>query len=193
MAPSGRPSNSPGFFCCPRPHTHTFPPPPSPHQDCKSPDVKLGDDGAGHGTVAFRGDGEGADPSPHAYSLDLTLHGAIDAAESKTARTDRHVVLILAKKEAERWPRLLAGGGKAPPYVKVDWDRWMDSDDEDAAAAGPGGGGFDFGDLSQFGNFEAAMQGLGGGGGAPGLDEFVGGDDEEAGDSDDDVEEIKPE
>lgn len=170
----------------------TLPPPPSRLQDCKSPDVKLGDDGAGHGTVAFRGDGEGADPAPHAYALDLVLHAAIDAAASQTARTDRHVVLVLAKQEAARWPRLLAGGGKAPAYVKVDWDRWMDSDDEEAAA-GAGAGGFDFGDLSQFGNFEAAMQGMGGDG--AGLEGFGGGDEggDDAGDSDDEIEEIKPE
>lgn len=180
-----------------------FPQPssPSPYQDCKSPDVKLGDDGAGHGTLAFRGDGEGADPAPHAYTLDLTLHAAIDASASQTATTDRHVVLVLVKQVAERWPRLLEGKGKTPPNIKVDWDRWMDSDDEEAAAAAPGGGpggpgGFDFGDLSQFGNFEAAMQGMGGMGGGeggmPGLDEFTGGEGEE-GDSDDEVEEIKPE
>ena len=175
----------------------TLPPPPH-HQDCKSPDVKLGDDGAGHGTLAFRGDGEGADPAPHAYTLDLTLHAAIDASASQTATTDRHVVLVLVKQVAERWPRLLEGKGKTPANIKVDWDRWMDSDDEEAAAAAPGGGpgggpGFDFGDLSQFGNFEAAMQGMGGGGeGMPALDEFTGGGEGE-GDSDDEVEEIKPE
>lgn len=30
----------------------------------------------------------------------------------------------------KRWNRLLRGDGKAPHYVKVDWDKWADEDED---------------------------------------------------------------
>lgn len=63
-------------------------------------------------------------------------------------RTDRHIVLVVNKEEEKRWGKLVAG--KAPTFVKVDWDKWVDSDDEDAGPPG-GFGGFD---MSQFDNFQ---------------------------------------
>ena len=77
--------------------------------------------------VAFHGAGEGADPSPHDYALDLTLNGDILPDESKVATSDRSITLIIQKKEDGHWPRLLAAAGKPPPNVKVDWDKWVDS------------------------------------------------------------------
>ena len=66
------------------------------------------------------------------------------------------------------------------------YPQWVDSDDEEAAGALPGGGmpgGFDFGDLSQFGNFENALETMGGGAGGG----------EEGDDDDEEVEEVEAE
>lgn len=165
----------------PSPSISSFPSlfPPS-SQDVKDPDIKLGSDGSGHGTVTFRGSGEGAEPEAHVFTLDLILCGDIDPAASKIASTPRHIVLALAKKEDESkskgkeaegapkkeeeevyWPRLLAAKGKAPPNIKVDWDKWVDEDEE--GAAGGIGGDFDFGDYGGMGG-----GGMGGGGMPPG-------------------------
>jgi hypothetical protein len=144
-----------------------------------NPDIKLGSDADGHGTVAFRGKGEGADPTAHEYALDLVLCGPIDSDASKIATTPRHIVLALAKKEKAKaedekadeeegayWPRLLAAPGKAPPNIKVDWDKWVDEDEE--AAAGGLGGDFDFSSFGGMGG--GGMGGMGGGGGMGGMD-----------------------
>ena len=37
---------------------------------------------------------------------------------------------MLEKAEQKWWNKLLSGDGKAPHYVKVDWDKWMDEDDD---------------------------------------------------------------
>ncbi|CAN6969779.1 unnamed protein product [Brassica rapa subsp. trilocularis] len=79
--------------------------------------------------------------------------------------------------EPERWNKLVRGG-KAPHYVKVDWDKWVDEDDEGSAGAGDmdmgGMGGMDF---SNFGGM-GGMEGLGGMGGMGGMEEFEDSDDE---------------
>lgn len=37
---------------------------------------------------------------------------------------------MVQKAEIGWWKRLLRGEGKAPHYVKVDWDKWVDEDDD---------------------------------------------------------------
>jgi len=34
------------------------------------------------------------------------------------------------KAEDEWWKRLLKAEGKPPHYVKVDWDKWVDEDED---------------------------------------------------------------
>ncbi len=36
----------------------------------------------------------------------------------------------MEKAEEKWWTKLLRGDGKAPHYVKVDWDKWVDEDDD---------------------------------------------------------------
>ena len=50
--------------------------------------------------------------------------------ESKISVGLRHVFCVLIKKESGWWKRLLHGDGKAPPYLKADWDKWVDEDEE---------------------------------------------------------------
>ncbi|XP_057549155.1 uncharacterized protein OsI_027940-like isoform X2 [Amaranthus tricolor] len=132
--------------------------------DAKNPKVNLGPEG----TFTFTATG-GADDS--AYELTLDLFDKVNVEESKINYGVRSITCILEKAEMKRWNRLLRGDGKAPHYVKVDWDKWADEDEDNAPAD------FDLGgmDFSKFGDY------AGGGG-------------EDFDDSDDDDQEVsKPE
>lgn len=37
---------------------------------------------------------------------------------------------MLEKAEKKWWEKLLRGNEKTPHYVKVDWDKWVDEDDD---------------------------------------------------------------
>lgn len=41
---------------------------------------------------------------------------------------------MLEKAEKKWWEKLLRGNEKTPHYVKVDWDKWVDEDDDGGAA-----------------------------------------------------------
>lgn len=53
--------------------------------------------------------------------------------ESKTKEGPRHTIVLLVKAEKQWWPRLLKAAGKSPPFLKVDWDKWVDEDEEHSA------------------------------------------------------------
>lgn len=42
----------------------------------------------------------------------------------------RNIFCVLEKSEKKWWNKLLRGDEKAPHYVKVDWDKWVDEDDD---------------------------------------------------------------
>ncbi|KAI1471317.1 HSP20-like chaperone [Daldinia caldariorum] len=118
------------------------------------------------------------------YHLELTFYAEIDPAESKVHHTARNVELKLRKKELndEYWPRLLKESKKVQ-FVKTDFDKWVDEDEQNEAPEDdfsqfggmggmPGGAGADFGGID--------FSKLGGAGGLPG------GEDEED-ESDDDM------
>lgn len=44
----------------------------------------------------------------------------------------RHIFCIIQKQEKGWWKRLLKAEGKPPPYLKVDWNKWVDEDEEGA-------------------------------------------------------------
>jgi prostaglandin-E synthase len=134
-------------------------------QDCKNVDLAVTNDGdkkSGH--IHFKGTAHShaTGPEEHVYELDLNLYDEIDVDDVKEHRTDRTLRLLIAKKEeGPFWPRLLKEAGKVS-YIKTDFDRWVDEDEEDEA---PGmADGFD---MSQFANM---MGGGGMGGGAGGFD-----------------------
>lgn len=96
--------------------------------DVSVPDVKVEDDGH----VTFTGVSDGK-----TYALDLHLAGPLLGSESKVAVLPRHIVLALTKATpGPHWGKLLAGGGKAPHYVKVDWAKYKDEDEEEAEGKG---------------------------------------------------------
>lgn len=50
--------------------------------------------------------------------------------ESKINIGPRSIFCILEKAESKWWNKLLKGDAKTPHYVKVDWDKWVDEDDD---------------------------------------------------------------
>ncbi|XP_050366203.1 uncharacterized protein OsI_027940-like isoform X3 [Argentina anserina] len=125
----------------------------------------------------------------HQYELKLDLFDKVNVEESKISIGVRSIVCIVEKAENVWWSKLLKGAGKTPHYVKVDWDKWVDEDEDPPAAADDMGmGGMDFSKLA----------GMGGEGGMGGMDfsKFAGmGGEGEMGDfddSDDDQEVSKP-
>ncbi|KAL0941031.1 cs domain-containing protein [Colletotrichum truncatum] len=118
------------------------------------------------------------------YAVDLEFYAEIDPAESKINHTAKNVELKLQKKELkeEYWPRLLKDSKKVH-FLKTDFDKWVDEDEQDEAGEE---------DFSQFGGM-GGMPGMGGGGdfggidfsklggGAPGMEDL---DDEEEDDDD---------
>ncbi|XP_010556743.1 PREDICTED: uncharacterized protein OsI_027940-like isoform X3 [Tarenaya hassleriana] len=132
-----------------------------------------------------------AGPENHVYELKLELHDKVNVEPSKINIGVRNIFCILEKAEPKRWEKLLRGG-KPPHYVKVDWDKWVDEDEEKGAGMGDldmggmdfsslGGGMGGMGGLGGMGGMGGlgGMEGLGGLGGMGGMDDFEDSDGEE--------------
>jgi hypothetical protein len=84
------------------------------------------------------------------YFVELEFFAEIDPAESKTNHTARDVEMKLRKKELGEtyWPRLLKEA-KRMHFLKTDFDKWVDEDEQNEAPeedfganfGGPGGPG----------------------------------------------------
>lgn len=98
------------------------------------------------------------------YACEIEFFAKIKKAESKY-KAGRLVEFYLKKDESSTWKHLRKQG-KAP-WIKIDWPKWKDSDDEEDAAKGnfnlDGMGDMNFGDM----------------GGGMGEDDFDSDDDEE--------------
>ncbi|KAK5118198.1 hypothetical protein LTR85_008178 [Meristemomyces frigidus] len=127
------------------------------------------------------------------YAVKLELYGEIDPSATKVHHTARDVEMVLQKKELadEYWPRLLKDKAKMH-FLKTDFDKWVDEDEQDAipddddymsrmgGAGGAGGmgggaggdGGFGGIDFSKLGG---AGGGMGGMGGMEGMEGMMGG------------------
>ena len=100
------------------------------------------------------------------YEVDIEFFKAVDAsAKGSTYKVlPRNVQMHIMKKEDDKeefWPRLLADKAKEKNQVQVDWDRYVDEDEED--------GGFDTSAL-EGGMGLGGMPGMGGMGGMGGMD-----------------------
>lgn len=42
----------------------------------------------------------------------------------------RQIVYVIQKAEKKWWSRLIKQDGKPPVFLKVDWDKWVDEDEE---------------------------------------------------------------
>ena len=82
----------------------------------------------------------------------------MDQDDIKQITTDRTITLVIAKKdEGPYWPRLLKASGKSPQYIKADWDKWVDEDEEDEAEDAMAG--LDMSAMQQFGGMGGDMGG----------------------------------
>ncbi|KAJ3700032.1 hypothetical protein LUZ61_003737 [Rhynchospora tenuis] len=92
----------------------------------------------------------GADNVP--YELDLELYDKVKVDESKSAVGLRNICYIVVKEEKKWWPRLLKQSGRSPVFLKVDWDKWVDEDEETENKLGDMDfGGMDFSNLGMGG------------------------------------------
>ncbi|KAL4901678.1 HSP20-like chaperone [Aspergillus multicolor] len=105
------------------------------------------------------------------YHVSLDLFAEIEPENSKVNHSDREVELVLRKKEQkeEYWPRLLKESKKVH-FLKTDFDKWVDEDEQDEAPEEDYGnqfGGFDGADQGGLGNIDfSKLGGLPGMGGA---------------------------
>ncbi|OGM48796.1 Hsp90 binding co-chaperone (Sba1) [Aspergillus bombycis] len=126
------------------------------------------------------------------YEVSLDLYAEIDPKNSKVNHSDREVELVLRKKELkeEFWPRLLSTTQKIH-FIKTDFDKWVDEDEQHEVAEedygnnfggfeGLGGEGGGLGNID-FSKLGAGLEGMGGAG--------LGGAEE--GESDDDMPELE--
>lgn len=95
------------------------------------------------------------------FELNLELYDKVNVEASNINVGLRHILCVVEKAEKGWWKRLLKGEGKTPLYLKVDWDKWVDEDEEDEKV----GGDVDFGgmDFSGMGGGMGGLGGLGGG------------------------------
>ncbi|KAJ3380764.1 hypothetical protein HDU92_005778 [Lobulomyces angularis] len=91
------------------------------------------------------------------YSFKFNFYGEIDVDESVFNKSPRAITIVLKKKEKDAawWPKLLEGA--KPHFLKVDFTRWKDEDEEVEPENPEGMGGM------------PGMPGMGGMGGMPGM------------------------
>ncbi|GJX03904.1 HSP20-like chaperone [Tanacetum coccineum] len=65
------------------------------------------------------------------YEIDVNLHHKVDVIESKSSVGSRSIVYLIKKEESKWWNRLLKQEGRTSAFVKVDWDKWVDEDEQD--------------------------------------------------------------
>ncbi|KAL2044198.1 hypothetical protein N7G274_002903 [Stereocaulon virgatum] len=98
------------------------------------------------------------------YHVELRFYDEIDVEKSQTHHTSRDVMFKLRKKtmKEEYWPRLLKDTKKMH-FLKTDFDKWVDEDEQDAAPDD------DMGGMDGMGGM-GGMPGMGGDGGFGGID-----------------------
>lgn len=112
--------------------------------DSKNPKVKIEPEGK-FSFLATAG------PENGPYELDLDLFDKINVEDSKVSAGLRNIFCVLQKNEKGWWKRLLKSEGKPPPYLKVDWDKWVDEDEEHESSNKFDN--FDLGSMNDFSNF----------------------------------------
>ena len=102
-----------------------------------------------------------ATSSGQKYGFSMELFDKVVKDESKWNTKGRNIIINVSKKDKEQeewWPRLTKDKAKNQ-QITIDWDKWVDPDDEPEDDDKGGMGDFD----------PSLMQGMGGGGGMPGM------------------------
>ncbi|OVA00888.1 CS domain [Macleaya cordata] len=66
------------------------------------------------------------------FDFCLELYGTIIPEGCKTNVGLRNIICSIQKEQKNWWKRLLKSDEKPAPYIKVDWNKWCDEDDESA-------------------------------------------------------------
>ncbi|CAO2201459.1 unnamed protein product [Urochloa humidicola] len=108
------------------------------------------------------------------YELKLDLNDKVNVEASKISVGVRSIFCIVEKAEAKWWKKLVRDDQRAPHFVKVDWDKWVDEDDDGGDVNLDG---MDFSNFGGMGGMDGMgdMAGLGGMGGMGGLGGMMGG------------------
>eukprot|EP00546_Thalassionema_frauenfeldii_P011356 CAMPEP_0178918638 /NCGR_PEP_ID=MMETSP0786-20121207/13937_1 /TAXON_ID=186022 /ORGANISM="Thalassionema frauenfeldii, Strain CCMP 1798" /LENGTH=204 /DNA_ID=CAMNT_0020592369 /DNA_START=83 /DNA_END=697 /DNA_ORIENTATION=- len=123
--------------------------------DVKDESIDLSDS-----TLKFEGKSDSKD-----YELNIEFFHEVDSNGSTYKVLPRSVQMHVMKKDKDQeefWPRLLKDKALEKNQVKIDWDRYVDEDEEDEA------GGFDMSAM-EGGMGMGGMPGMGGMGGMPGM------------------------
>ncbi|KAK1367099.1 Co-chaperone protein p23-1 [Heracleum sosnowskyi] len=115
-------------------------------------------------------------PEKLLYEIDIDLYDEVDVNESKASVGSRNIIYLIKKVESKWWSRLLKKEGKPPVFLKIDWNKWIDEDEQEEEDEGN----MDLDDI----NFSGLQMGGSGGDYGETLDDEDGGDDD---DDDDDV------
>lgn len=124
------------------------------------PDVKDESIDLSDTTLKFKGKSDSKD-----YELNIEFFHEVDSEGSTYKVLPRSVQMHVMKKDKDQeefWPRLLKDKALEKNQVKIDWDRYVDEDEEDEA------GGFDMSAM-EGGMGMGGMPGMGGMGGMPGM------------------------
>ncbi|KAM0887928.1 hypothetical protein ACQ4PT_028679 [Festuca glaucescens] len=154
--------------------------------DAKDAKVNLEPDGVFSFSATAGTDG-------NSYESKLDLNDKVNVEASKISVGVRSIFCIVEKAEAKWWNKLVRDDQKAPHFVKVDWDKWVDEDDDGADINVDGmdfanmGGMGGLGGMGGMGDLASMMGGMGGMGGmgmpqgmgGMGMDEFDDESDEE--------------
>ncbi|THD18631.1 Prostaglandin e synthase [Fasciola hepatica] len=102
------------------------------------------------GSLLFRG--KSGTPKPREYEVLIEFHGQVDPESSRQMSTDREIVMYIKKKEKGFWPRLLSSSAKQP-WLKVDFNRWVDENDSEPELGGMDNFANMFSDMSRFNDY----------------------------------------
>lgn len=116
--------------------------------ECKDPEIKYTED-----SLTFKGVGL---PENKAYEVVINFSNKIvpDKAQSKNITRCIEFTIPKADEQAEYWSSLMKDK-KKPAWLKVDFNKWKDEDDEDNL-----GGGDEFGENMDYGNMDEMLKSL---------------------------------
>eukprot|EP00262_Sarcandra_glabra_P011067 TRINITY_DN26768_c0_g1_i1.p1 TRINITY_DN26768_c0_g1~~TRINITY_DN26768_c0_g1_i1.p1 ORF type:complete len:156 (-),score=45.20 TRINITY_DN26768_c0_g1_i1:207-674(-) len=66
------------------------------------------------------------------FDFNLELYGTIVPEGSKINVGLRNILCSIQKDQKGWWKRLLKSDEKPAPYIKVDWNKWCDEDEEES-------------------------------------------------------------
>ncbi|KAI3932400.1 hypothetical protein MKW92_017552 [Papaver armeniacum] len=80
------------------------------------------------GLVSFSAKGKEGEK----FDFSLELYGTINPEGCKTNIGLRNIICSIQKEQKSWWKRLLKSDAKPAPYIKVDWNKWCDEDEEES-------------------------------------------------------------